>query len=281
MTGRDLTGRVFLANVGANASHRFAGPVFDDLTFEFLPIPEDRELQGSHAVRYRDLRSFYRPATDLLEYVPRRLWSWPAHNDPEFETLTYGDNCETSSRGAALKGLRPGDRLVFLARLERWHQGRATGRFGFYLVGFLEIAPEDWLLRSVRARPSRAALSPFLRNAHVRRGLCDAALWDGYWVFRGSERSRRFRAGVPVTRELCEGVFRAADGSPWRWDGHRSQLQVIGSYTRTCRCVIDPSEPQGSDRAERLWDWVERHEPPADGPSAAAVSGGTTPADGP
>mgnify|MGYP000539522867 CR=1 FL=1 len=65
-----MTGRVFLANVGANASHRFAGPVFDDFTFEFLPIPEDRELQGSHAVRYRDLRSFYRPATALLDMSP-------------------------------------------------------------------------------------------------------------------------------------------------------------------------------------------------------------------
>jgi hypothetical protein len=270
MTGRASTGRVFLANVGANASHRFAGPIFDDRTFEFLPIPEDRELQGSHTVRYRDLRSFYRPGADLLEYVPRRLWDWPAHSDPEFETFTYGDNCETSSRGAALKGLRPGDRLVFLARLERWDQGRATGRFGFYLVGFLEIARTDWLLRGVRARPSRATLSPFLRNAHVRRGLSDEALWDGYWVFRGSQRSRRFRAAVPVTRALCERVFRAADGSPWRWDGHRSQLQVIGSYTRTCRCVIDPSDSEGWARAEALWEWVERHEPPADEPASAS-----------
>ena len=118
-----------MANVGTNAGHRFNCPLFPDGSLEFLPIPEDRELQGSHAVRYRDLRSFYRPATDLLAYVPRQLWDWPTHNDPEFETFTYGDNCETSSRGAALKGLRPGDRLAFLTRLERWHQGRATGRF--------------------------------------------------------------------------------------------------------------------------------------------------------
>jgi hypothetical protein len=266
-----MTGRVFLANVGANASHRFAGPVFDDSTFEFLPIPEDRQLPDGHAVRYRDLRSFYQPGSDLLAYVPSRLWDWPTHNDPEFETFTYGDNCETTPRGAALKGLRPGDRLMFLVRLERWHRGRATGRFGFYLVGFLEIAQDDWLLSSVRARPSRATLTPFLRNAHVRRGLSDPALWDGFWVFRGSDRSRRFRAAVPVTRALCEKVFRAADGSPWRWDGPRSQLQVIGSYTRTCRCVIDPSDPGGRDRAEALWDWVQRHEQPSDGPTDLSI----------
>ena len=265
-----MTGRVFLANVGANAGHRFAGPLFDDFTFEFLPIPEDRALQSRHAVRYRDLRSFNRPGSDLLEYIPRRLWDRPTHNDPEFETFTYGDNCETTSRGANLKELRPGDRLVFLARLERWHEGRATGRFGFYLVGFLEIARADWALKSVWARPSAAALSPYLRNAHVRRGLSDESLWDGFWVFRGSERSRRFRAAVPVTRELCETVFRAADGSPWRWDGARTELQVIGSYTRTCRCVIDPSDPEGSDRAEALWAWVDRHESPTITPPPAS-----------
>ena len=33
--------RVFLANVGANSSHRHLfSPLFDDGTFEFLPIPE-------------------------------------------------------------------------------------------------------------------------------------------------------------------------------------------------------------------------------------------------
>ena len=77
-----MAGRIYLANVGANASHRFAGPIFPDGTFEFLPIPEDRELPGGHAVRYRDLRSFYHPDADLLRYVPSRLWEWPAHYDP-------------------------------------------------------------------------------------------------------------------------------------------------------------------------------------------------------
>jgi len=177
-----LSGRVFLANVGANASHRFAGPLFDDSTFEFLPIPEDRDLPPGHTVRYRDLRSFNRPGSDLLKYVPRRLWDRSTHNDPEFETFTYGDNSETTSRGAALKRLRPGDRLAFLARLERWHQGRATGQFGFYLVGFLEIASADWALKSVWARPEAVTLSPFMLNAHVRRGLGDVALWA--WVER-------------------------------------------------------------------------------------------------
>ena len=42
-----MSGRIFLANVGANASHAFRSPVFPDGTFELLPIPEATNLLGS------------------------------------------------------------------------------------------------------------------------------------------------------------------------------------------------------------------------------------------
>ncbi|HBJ32702.1 MAG TPA: hypothetical protein DDY93_15210, partial [Dehalococcoidia bacterium] len=60
-----MSGRIFLANVGANASHRFASPIFLDRTFEFLPIPETPDIPPPHAVRYRDLRSYNRRTEDL------------------------------------------------------------------------------------------------------------------------------------------------------------------------------------------------------------------------
>ena len=253
-----MAGRIFLANVGANASHRFSGPLFPNGTFEFLPIPEDTDLEGPHAVRFMDLTSHYDSARDLRDYLPQRLWWRPAHYDPEFETFTYGDNCETSPRAASLKGLEKGDLLFFLTRLQRWERGRETGEHGFYLVGFLEI--EAWL-RDVRKRPLSEAMRRFGANAHVRRGLCDPELWDGFWVFGGSSHSRRFERAVPLTRELASRVFTASDGSPWRWDGGRTDLQVIGSYTRSCRCVIDSMLPGHADRASIFWDWVQRHTP--------------------
>ena len=250
-----MAGRIFLANVGVNASHRFSSPIFPDGTFEFIPIPENGgsfgEL-GPYAVRYSDLRSFYKPERGLLEYVPQRLWDWPAHNDPEFVTFTYGDNCETSPRAASLRGLEASDSLFFIARL----QHSETKVHGFYLIGFLEI---EEILRVVSSRPKAVALRRFGANAHVRRGLSDPKLWDRFWVFGGSPRSRRFRKAAPVTRELADCVFTAADGSPWRWPKARSELQVIGSYTRSCRCVIDPALPGHAQRAEALWEWVGRY----------------------
>ena len=252
-----MAGRIYLANVGANSAHRFASPIFPDGAFEFLPIPEDRDLPGSHAVRYRHLRSYNDPGRDLLRHIPQRLWDWPAHNDPEFDTFTYGDNCATTPRAASLTRLEPGDFLFFLTRLESWINGRPTGTYGFYLVGFLEI--QD-ILRDVTSRPDEGTLGRFGANAHVRRGLGNEGLWDGFWVFGGSERSRRFHRAVPVTREVVSRVLTSADGSPWRWDGGRSELQVIGSYTRSCRCVIDPALPDHRQRADALWEWVRQHD---------------------
>ena len=253
-----MAGRIFLANVGANAAHPFYSPVFPDGTFEFLPIPEDRDLPGGYAVRYGQLTSYYEPSVSISRFVPKRLWEWPAHADPEFDTFTYGDNCETSPRAASLKRMEHGDFLFFIARLAGAADAvRRRPRPGFYLIGYLEI---EEVLSEVRSRPSAEVIDRFGANAHVLRGLSDPALWDGFWVFRGSQRSRRFRRAVPMTRKLADSVFTAADGSPWRWGEKRTDLQVIGSYTRSCRCVIDPSSGgEARHRSKLLWEWVDRH----------------------
>ena len=207
-------------------------------------------------MRYRDLRSHNNPGLQLTDQIPQRLWDKATHHDPEFETLTYGDNCETSPRAAALKQLEPDDFLFFLARLARQTDGKSTRSHGFYLIGYFEI---DEVLREVCARPDSDTLSRFGLNAHVRRGLSDTDLWDRFWVFRGSHRSRRFDKAVPITRAIAVKVFTSADGSPWRWENGRTELQVIGSYTRSCRCVIDPGLPGHAARAARLWQWVAQH----------------------
>ena len=52
-----------------------------------------------------------------LQPVPERFWNRRSHYDPEFDTCTYGDNCASAPRAAALKACRPGDWLFFIARL--------------------------------------------------------------------------------------------------------------------------------------------------------------------
>ena len=35
-----MSGKIYVVNVGTNASHLFCSPIFEDGTFEFIPIPE-------------------------------------------------------------------------------------------------------------------------------------------------------------------------------------------------------------------------------------------------
>ena len=251
---------VFLANVGANSSHRFLSPIFDDGAFEFITIPEEPLVAGPHSVRYRDLRSHYDSKESLARWVPDRLLEKATHFDPEFYTNTYGDNCERSPRAFGLKEARPGDLMFFLVRLARWSEGRFTGESGFFLIGFIEV---ESIFRAP-VGPTEAESPPrYAANAHVRRAMNDSQYWDGFWVFAGSERSTRFPRAVPVDRAFADRVLRTATGQPYAWSPNRSELQVIGSYTRACRRVIDPRDPTYAARTAALKQAVEHANPGA------------------
>ena len=128
--------------------------------------------------------------------------------------------------------------------------------YGFYLIGYLHVVE---ILREVVSRPDREVSLRFGANAHVRAGISNAEFWDRFWVFKGSQHSRRFHRAVPLSRWIVSKVFKTANGSSWRWDCGRTDLQTIGSYTRSCRCMIDSSIPNNKDRASEFWDWIRRH----------------------
>ena len=234
--------RVYLANVGANSKHGFASPLFEDGSFEFIPIREsDGQTSG---VRYSDLRSHNDPGRDLLRHVPPHLHRAVCHNDPEFETLTYGDSGD-NPKSSSLTRIQPGDALLFLARLERWRDGERTKDFGFYLIGGLSADYAEFVT------PQSAGRDRFAKNAHAIRGD------ESFFGVAGSSRSRRFRRAVPLNRDICGEVFRAANGAPWRWG--KSDLATIGSYTRSIRQMLDTGIAEQERRAAVLREWVAEH----------------------
>lgn len=292
MTAASLPpGRIFLANVGVNAGHRACSPRFPDGTFEFVPIPESSQVGAPPMQTYRDLAAFTAPERSLAGFVPLRQRSLWVHNDPEFTTCTYGDTCQNSPRASALTLLRPGDYLFFLARLvavgrrdgtsagpgparaekeimpvntllqQRRAGGaplRPAGGAGFFLIGFLHL---EAIAAELRRPPHPRLLRRIAANAHVRRAMARGNRFDGFWVFCGSRHSRRFTHAVPFTRALASRLLRDANGQPWRWDERRSDLQVIGSYTRTCRCLLDPARPEHRARIAAWWRHLARYNP--------------------
>lgn len=260
MTKADIGARIFLVNVGVNASHgSIRSPIFSDGTFEFLPIPEPRSLWAPTLPAYPKLSSFNDPSEPLSTYVSDHYRNVRLHDDPEFRTFTYGDNPNASPRAAGLRSCGPGDYLFFLARLAPYREGRFVGDPGFYLVGFYLI---EEVLKDVTTFPVGRDFTVFGANAHVRRAVYHRKTLDGFWVWKGSsERSLRVQKAVPLDRALCEATLLDAKGAPWSWTSHRSDLQVIGSYTRSGRLAIDGGTVEGAARSQLWWEAVVERNP--------------------
>ncbi len=237
-------GSAFLANVGANASHRARSPLFPDRRFLLMPYPEPFPWRPP-MVRLGDL-------PELAAHAPA-TWSQRAvHLDPDLDPHphldldsglgsdgaalppTFGDNCSRAGRAFSLRQAAPGDSIHFLARLTPTSGGPA----GFHLVGRLVI---NEILAEVREDPGPGWWEA---NAHVRRGRA-YGIWDGFWVFRGGPGTRLLPRAVEFTPAVAESLF-----GPWRWPLHRTSLQVIGSHTRAVRRLTGAAARQ----LERLTD---------------------------
>ena len=208
---------------GAGGIH---APLFEDGTFEYLPIPDgfglDPRTYGN---------TIGRRGRPLVDYFPPRLQgrvaSQAMHVDPEFGTFTYGDPSVPKS---GLRHLRPGDLLVFFCGLEGWDHPAAPA---LYLLGYFEVAAAG------RARdftePERREL--FGENFHVRHACIYRQQEDRLVLVKGSPASRLFeravaisepgrtRTGKPLkvlSREM-QAIFGGFDGrlsfqrSPTRW----------------------------------------------------------------
>lgn len=245
-------GKIFIINVGVNASHgKLQSPLFEDGSFEFIPIPETTKQTHSCPdcpllPRYCDLKAF--GERDLLDLIPQKYHMLRVHNDPEFNTFTYGDYPTLSPRAANLKKIKIGDFLFFLARLVLWKNGEFTNKAGFYLIGFFEI--ED-ILKNVTERPSDPQLKIFGGNVHVRRGIFDPRYWDGFWVFKGSKESKLFERAIPFTKEIAEAVLTNSRRGKLIFPSNRTELQVIGSYTRTSHIIKVEKEPA-------FWEYISK-----------------------
>ncbi|MDQ6691216.1 MAG: hypothetical protein M3Z13_00465 [Candidatus Dormibacteraeota bacterium] len=208
---------VFLANIGVNAGHAARSPILGDGSFVVIPIPE-RQTWRPPMLRLGDLEQ-------VAAHAPSRLAGVAVHLDPDLANSipTYGDNCRRAARAYVLRRAAPDDRIVFLARL---HPADAPA--AFYLVGELVIAE---ILPDVLADPGRGWWDA---NAHVRRARA-TGLWDSFWVFRGGPGSRFYPQARPFRRAEVESLF----DTPWLWRANRTELQTIGSYTRTIRLLPD------------------------------------------
>lgn len=169
------------------------------------------------------------------------------HYDPEFETYTYGDYPKEYPRSANLMKLERGDRLLFYARLVHWANARFSKRAGFFLIGHFVV--QD-VYPDINEKPDAEVFQRIKRNAHVVRGECDEAFYDGFWVVTGGRGSKLYKKAVPFDKKLIESCgIKSIKGAPIKWRAYSTELQAIGSYFRSSRIL------QGTEQ-ERLWEHI-------------------------
>jgi Nucleotide modification associated domain 3 len=172
-------------DTGSGGAH---GPLFEDGSFEFVPIPDS---SGVDPCTYGN--TVGRKGRKLVDYLPERLQArmrnQSIHSDPEFATFTYGD---PTTPKAGLRRLDEGDMLDFYCGLQGWD---FPSEPALYLVGYFEV------LAAERAGGFGAAEIEdlFGENFHIRHRDVFERQKDRLVLAKGSAQSRLLEKAVPMS----------------------------------------------------------------------------------
>jgi hypothetical protein len=159
-----VTKQVVLLRVGIDSGcGGIQGPLFEDGTFEFMCIPDNKGVSvhtyGNMIGRNGTAHNCYFPNSRRKLMAKQTV-----HVDPEWETFTYGD---PTTPKRSLRNLKPGDFLVFYCGLQEWNSQNGWNgerRPSLYLAGYFEAA----LAGMAGEFEDRVLASEFGKNFHVR-----------------------------------------------------------------------------------------------------------------
>lgn len=160
-------------------------PIFDDGSFEYIPIPE--RCATSENRIYKHLKGRYHYS--IRNFVPERLHYSVPHLDPEFETFTYGD--PTQNKRGQLARLNQGDLLVFYAGLDSENRIDIPRLF---IIGYLTVSQVYDFARIPEYEYNRI-LQKVDNNAHAKRRYQEE---DLVIVEGNPEKSRLFDKALPL-----------------------------------------------------------------------------------
>jgi len=135
------------------------GPIFEDGTFEYIPMSEKAKSTETKAFG----NTIGRSGQPFSTYLPKEIEHRIMHHDPEFETFTYGD--PTSKREYLLK-LEKEDLLVFYAGLTPFKNSKC--KEALYIIGYFAI--NDIIdFNQLSETEMREYYRLYPNNAHLKR----------------------------------------------------------------------------------------------------------------
>ncbi|MDD1775172.1 MAG: hypothetical protein LUQ24_06560 [Methanobacterium sp.] len=148
-------------------------PIFEDGTFEYIPIPE----VDPNSTEFRTYNNTLgRNGKPLSNYVPLKIRDAVMHFDPEFETFTYGD---LNAKRKFLLKLNKDDLLVFYAGLTPYENDIYPD--GLYIIGYFTI--DEIINFNELGDVEKDKFSDiFFNNAHIKREMDykDLIIVSGY-----------------------------------------------------------------------------------------------------
>lgn len=198
-------------------------PIFEDGSFEYVPIPEFSEVAPEKGLTYSDLPA--RSGGTLARFSgSTRL----THYDPEFETFTYGEPSEP--KRSQLLRLAEDDYLVFYAGF----QGGTVSAGTCFVIGYMQVKKVHPVLENDEWPPS--SLKHLHNNAHFRR--------------KNAERSLVVVEGKPSGSRLLVHATQLSDSAQKVLPHISEIIGIDGSVKR----AIGRWVPE--DRVNRAADWL-------------------------
>jgi hypothetical protein len=181
--------QVVLLRVGIDlGSGGLLGPLYSDRSFEHIPIPDDK-YRANSSTYSNTCGTHKRPLIDYFYVRQKAMKEMPIHNDPEWETFTYGD---PTSNKARLRTLQRGDLLAFYCGLKGWDFESAPA---LYLIGYFEVQVAGW----ANDFDPEQLNTLFKHNFHVRHNNIFEEQRDRLVLVKGSERSRLLSKAVQIS----------------------------------------------------------------------------------
>lgn len=182
--------QVVLLRVGIDTgSGGMLGPIFDNGTFEFIPIVGSRDCLGR---TYGNTMG--RHGRKLIDYFPGarkvKMQDAPLHFDPEFKSYTYGDPTRPKQ---SLKKLKRGDLLVLYAGLKGW--GDCKTPPGLYIVGYF-VVKDAGIYNDLKGD---RRLKPFAKNWHILNHEKERS--DRLILVKGGKGSRLLEKAVKISAD--------------------------------------------------------------------------------
>lgn len=269
--------KLYIANVGVNTTHAskrkggWKSPIFPNGTFEFIPIPEDKEDCRYTSNTYSTIKCCNNPELTLSNYIDEEEYhNYAVHNDPEFETYTYGDIM--TPRASNLSKIKPNDVLLFLARLYKFKEdeGFTDNKGNFYFIGYFTIE-KNKLFDNWKIDRYSKEFDKWKDNAHIIK--FKNGRMEKFRILKGiPEKSFRFKKALKIDLKsdykIVEYVFCGSyDKSkdiitPFNKNNKKRKeikLSKFPSKTRSIQEYLDSGVQREKECMETLLEEIKKH----------------------